>query len=248
AAEIWQTARMLEGRIGTDVRIFLLSGQLSLKDQTQAMAPAGPGRRKIVLSTAVAETSLTIEGVRVVVDSGLMRKPRFFPGTGLTRLQTMPVSRACADQRRGRAGRTGPGICFRIWSEHVHKGLVPFTRPEILEQDLAGVALELALWGVRNPRDLTWLDPPPKEEFDQARHLLHTLGAIDDQGGITPHGKAIAGSGIHPGLAHMVLEANRQGNGFLACCLAVLLDAAAPGGAVIVAADPVKRRKEDENP
>jgi ATP-dependent helicase HrpB len=224
AAEIRQTARILEGRTGPDVHIFLLSGQLSLEDQTQAMAPAGPGTRKIVLATAIAETSLTIEGVCIVVDSGLMRKPRFFPGTGLTRLQTMPVSRASADQRRGRAGRTGPGICFRIWSEHVHKGLIPFTRPEILEQDLAGVALELALWGVRNPRDLTWLDPPPKEEFDQARHLLHNLGAIDDQGRITPHGKAIAGSGIHPRPAHMVLKAIRQGNGFLACCLAVLLE------------------------
>jgi ATP-dependent helicase HrpB len=224
AAEIRQTARMLEGRTGPGVQIFLLSGQLSLEKQIQAMAPAGPGSRKIVLATAIAETSLTIEGVCIVVDSGLMRKPRFFPGTGLTRLQTLPVSRASADQRRGRAGRTGPGICFRIWSEHVHKGLVPFTRPEILEQDLAGVALELALWGVRNPRDLAWLDPPPQEEFDQARHLLHSLGALDDQGGITPHGKAIAGSGIHPRLAHMILEANRQGNGFLACCLAVLLE------------------------
>jgi ATP-dependent helicase HrpB len=224
AAEIRQTARMLEGRTGPGVQMFLLSGQLSLEKQMQAMAPAGPGSRKIVLATAIAETSLTIEGVCIVVDSGLMRKPRFFPGTGLTRLQTLPVSRASADQRRGRAGRTGPGICFRIWSEHVHKGLVPFTRPEILEQDLAGIALELALWGVRNPRDLTWLDPPPQEEFDQARHLLHKLGALDDQGGITPHGKAIAGSGIHPRLAHMILEANRQGNGFLACCLAVLLE------------------------
>ena len=224
AAEIRQTARILEGRTGPDVHIFLLSGQLSLEKQTQAMAPAGPGTRKIVLATAIAETSLTIEGVRVVVDSGLMRKPRYFPGIGLTRLQTLPVSRASADQRRGRAGRTGPGVCFRIWSEHVHKGLVPFTRPEILEQDLAGVALELALWGVRTPRDLSWLDPPPKAEFDQARHLLHTLDALDDKGGITPHGKAIAVSGIHPRLAHMVLAANRQGNGFLACCLAVLLE------------------------
>ncbi len=224
AAQIRQAARMLEGRIGPGVRIFLLSGQLSLEKQTAAIAPAGPGSRKIVLATAIAETSLTIEGVRIVVDSGLMRKPRFFPGTGLTRLQTLPVSRASADQRRGRAGRTAPGICFRIWSEHVHKGMVPFTRPEILEQDLAGVALELALWGVRDPRELRWLDPPPQEEFLQARYLLYNLGALDDQDRITPHGRAVAGAGIHPRLAHMVLEAKRHGNGFLACCLAVLLE------------------------
>ena len=172
----------------------------------------------------IAETSLTIEGINIVVDSGLMRKPVFFPGTGLTRLQTLPVSRASADQRRGRAGRTGPGICLRIWSEHVHKGLVPFTRPEILEQDLAGVALELALWGVRNLEALKWLDPPPAPAFSQARDLLHCLGCLDDQGNITPHGKAIAGAGIHPRLGHMILKAGRNGNGFLACCLAVLLE------------------------
>ncbi len=224
AGEIRLAARMLEDCTSSDVRIFQLSGQLSLEKQTAAMAPAPPGTRKIVLATAIAETSLTIEGVCIVVDSGLMRRPRFFPGTGLTRLQTLPVSRASADQRRGRAGRTGPGICLRIWSEHVHKGLVPFTRPEILEQDLAGIALELALWGVRDPGELKWLDPPPQEEFLQARHLLYNLGTLDGQGCITPHGRAVAKAGIHPRLAHMVLEAKRHRNGFLACCLAVLLE------------------------
>ncbi len=224
AAEIRQTARLLAGNTSPHVQVFALSGFLSFEKQWAALAPSKNRMRKVVLATAIAETSLTIEGISIVVDSGLMRKPRFFPGTGLTRLQTLPVSRASADQRRGRASRTGPGVCFRIWSEHVHKGLVPFTRPEILEQDLAGVALELALWGVRYPEDLTWLDPPPQEQFSAARDLLYLLGALDDQGSITPHGRAVAGSGIHPRLAHMILEAERQGNGFLACCLAVLLE------------------------
>ncbi|MGM0395214.1 MAG: helicase-related protein, partial [Thermodesulfobacteriota bacterium] len=143
AAEIRHMARILGEKTGPGVQVFALSGRLSPDRQQAALAPSPQGRRKVVLATAIAETSLTIEGVTVVVDSGLMRRPLFFPGTGLTRLQTLPVSRASADQRRGRAGRTGPGICYRIWSEHVHKGLVQFSRPEILEQDLAGVALEL---------------------------------------------------------------------------------------------------------
>jgi ATP-dependent helicase HrpB len=224
ASEIRQTARMLGPKTGPDVQVFALSGRLPFDKQRAALVPSLPGFRKVVLATAIAETSLTIEGVTIVVDSGLMRKPVFFPGTNLTRLQTLPVSRASADQRRGRAGRTGPGICLRIWSEHVHKGLVPYTRPEMLEQDLAGVALELALWGVRNPEALKWLDPPPTPAFSRARDLLHRLGCLDDQGNITPHGKAIAGSGIHPRLGHMILSANRSGSGFLACCLAVLLE------------------------
>ncbi len=224
AGEIRHMERMLAGKTGPDVRVFPLSGRLPLDRQRAVLAPSPPGSRKVVLATAVAETSLTIEGVTVVVDSGLMRRPLFFPGTGLTRLQTLPVSRASADQRRGRAGRTGPGICYRIWSEHVHKGLVPFSRPEIVEQDLTGVALELALWGVRDPGALKWLDPPPAGAFDQAKDLLGRLGCLDDSGRITAHGKTVAGSGIHPRLAHMILEADRSGNGFLACCLAVLLE------------------------
>lgn len=224
APEIRQTARMLAEKITPDVQVFPLSGHLSFEKQRAALAPALPGHRKVVLATAIAETSLTIDGIHTVVDSGLMRKPIFFAGTGLTRLQTLPVSRASADQRRGRAGRTGPGICLRIWSEHVHKGLVPFTRPEILDQDLSGVALELALWGVRDPEDLKWLDPPPPHRFSQARELLHRLECLDDQGIITPHGTAIAGAGIHPRLAHMIRKAEELGSGFLACCLAVLLE------------------------
>jgi ATP-dependent helicase HrpB len=224
AAEIRRMEQMLAKKIGPNVQVFALSGRLSFEQQRAALAPSPRDHRKVVLATAIAETSLTIEGVTIVVDAGLMRKPMFFPGTGLIRLQTLPVSRASADQRRGRAGRTGPGICFRIWSEHVHKGLVPFSRPEILEQDLAGVALELALWGVRDPDTLKWLDPPPARAFSRARDLLHHLGCLDDAGNITLHGKTIAGAGIHPRLAHMILKADRSGNGFLGCCLAVLLE------------------------
>ncbi|EMS80308.1 ATP-dependent RNA helicase HrpB [Desulfotignum phosphitoxidans DSM 13687] len=224
AAEIRRMEQMLAKKTGPNVQVFALSGRLSFDRQRAALAPSPRDHRKVVLATAIAETSLTIEGVTIVVDAGLMRKPMFFPGTGLTRLQTLPVSRASADQRRGRAGRTGPGICFRIWSEHVHKGLVPFSRPEILEQDLTGVVLELALWGVRDPDTLKWLDPPPARAFSRARDLLHHLGCLDDAGNITLHGKTIAGAGIHPRLAHMILKADRSGNGFLGCCLAVLLE------------------------
>lgn len=175
AAEIRHMERMLAGKTGPDVQVFVLSGRLPFDRQRAALAPSPTGGRKVVLATAIAETSLTIEGVTIVVDSGLMRRPLFFSGTGLTRLQTLPVSRASADQRRGRAGRTGPGVCYRIWSEHVHKGLVPFSRPEIVEQDLTGVALELAMWGVHDPGALKWLDPPPAQAFAQARDLLHRL-------------------------------------------------------------------------
>ncbi len=226
AAEIRYMEQMLGRKTGPDVQVFALSGRMPFDRQRAALAPSLPDRRKVVLATAIAETSLTIEGVTIVVDSGLMRRPLFFPGTGLTRLQTLPVSRASADQRRGRAGRTGPGICYRIWSEHVHKGRVPFARPEIMEQDLAGVALELALWGVRDPDALKWMDPPPAPAFARARELLHRLECLDARGRITPHGKTIAGSGIHPRLAHMILKADqdRSGNGFPACCLAVLLE------------------------
>lgn len=224
AREIRLTGEMLAGRVGPDVRVMPLFGMLSQADQVAAISPSLPGRRKVVLASAIAETSLTIEGVSIVVDSGLMRKPRFFPGTGTSRLETLPVSRASADQRRGRAGRTGPGICYRIWSEHVHKGLIPFTRPEILSEDLAGTALELALWGVSDPGGLKWLDLPPEAEFSRARDLLARLGALDGQGRITGHGKRIARAGLHPRLAHMILRADRDGDGMLACRLAALLE------------------------
>ncbi|WP_022665571.1 ATP-dependent helicase HrpB [Desulfospira joergensenii] len=223
--EIRKMQALLSGDLGSDTILVPLFGNLSLKEQTRAIEPALPGQRKIVLATSIAETSLTIEGIRVVVDSGLMRVSRFSPGTGMGRLETVPVSKASADQRRGRAGRTAPGTCYRIWSAHVHKGLVPFTRPEILCEDLASLVLDLALWGVRDPADLPWMDLPPESGVNQARDLLRQLGALDQEGRITDHGRKIVRAGIHPRLAHMILMGKNQGLGQLACRLAALLEA-----------------------
>ncbi len=234
--EIRRMEELLKERIGPGIQVTPLYGNLDHRAQNRAIEPAPPGERKIILSTAIAETSLTLPGIRAVVDSGLMRAPRYFPGTAATRLETLPVSKASADQRRGRAGRTAPGRCYRIWPEHVHKGLLPFSRPEILSADLAPLVLELALWGTRDPGDLSWLDLPPAASMDQARELLIQLGALDEKGGITPHGKAMANAGIHPRLAHMVLTAHEletmgdaPGLGRLACCLAAILSQGGEG-------------------
>ncbi|MDA8229858.1 MAG: ATP-dependent helicase HrpB [Magnetospirillum sp.] len=203
-----------------DAVVAPLYGDLSQEAQDRALRPLRDGRRKIVLATGIAETSLTIEGVRVVVDGGLMRLPRFDPGSGMTRLVTLPVSRASADQRRGRAGRLGPGVCYRLWSEAEDRALAPFTAPEIVEADLAPLALDLAQWG---NGDLAWLDPPPAASLAGARELLSELGAVDPQGRITAHGRAMNRLSFHPRLAHMILKARDLGLGGLACDLAALL-------------------------
>jgi ATP-dependent helicase HrpB len=229
--EIKRLARDLGDRIplicppppGPKLSILPLYGNLSRAEQARAIAPSRPGHRKIVLATSIAETSLTIEGVRVVVDTGLMRVPRFSPGTGMGRLDTIFVSRASADQRRGRAGRTAPGVCYRIWSEHQNLGLIPFNRPEILSADLTSLVLELAKWGVTDPVTLEWLDLPPKGSFDQAKSLLIQLKGLDTNGRITPHGERLLSAGVHPRLAHMILRADRMGQGVLGCWLAALL-------------------------
>ncbi|MBB4635230.1 ATP-dependent helicase HrpB [Longimicrobium terrae] len=224
AAEIHRTQSFLsDGGLPEGVRILPLYGNLPQPAQDEAIAPGRPGRRKVVLSTAIAETSLTIEGVRVVIDSGLMRVPRFAPRTGMTRLDTVTVSRASSEQRCGRAGRLGPGVCFRLWDEHAQQALVPHGTPEILDADLAPLALELAAWGVADPAELAWLDAPPAAAFSQARELLAELGAIDAAGTITPHGRQMAGLPLHPRLAHMLLRADQLGLGALACDLAALL-------------------------
>jgi len=226
AAQIRKLAEQLGNRFKdeAEVRIHPLFGNLSHEAQAAAIAPSRSGQRKIVLATPIAETSLTIQGVRVVVDSGLANAPRFSPGRGMTRLSTLAVSRASADQRRGRAGRTAPGVCYRLWSEHVHQGLVPFNRPEILNADLSSLTLELANWGVTDPGELNWLDLPPESAFDAAVVLLKQLEALDDYGRITPHGRALLAAGTHPRLAHMVIRANAIGQGFMACCLAALIE------------------------
>jgi ATP-dependent helicase HrpB len=224
AAEIRQVTQLLEkSGLVADWIIAPLFGNLPRSAQDQAILPAPAGKQKIVLATSIAETSLTIEGIRVVVDSGLQRIPRFDVRSGLTRLVTVPVSRASADQRRGRAGRTGPGICLRLWSHRMHHTLPAALRPEILEADLTGLALELAIWGVDDPGRLSWLDPPSSGAFDSAGRLLRSLGALDVDGRITDHGSRMAALPLHPRLAHMMLAADSLGQGGAACDLAALL-------------------------
>ncbi|PWC57482.1 ATP-dependent helicase [Azospirillum sp. TSH7] len=209
--------------LGPNTVIAPLYGDLSAEAQDRAIAPTPPGQRRIVLATSIAETSLTIEGIRIVVDSGLMRVPRFDPRGGMTRLATVKVSQASAEQRRGRAGRLEPGVCYRLWPEATHKALAPFTTPEIADADLAPLALELAVWGVSDPASLSWLDQPPTAAMAQARELLTGLGALDKSGAITPHGRRMAGFGVHPRLAHMMLAGKAMGQGALACLVAALL-------------------------
>lgn len=224
AAEIRRVHSRLN-EVLADVRITVapLFGNLTPEEQDRAILPSAPGRRKVVLATSIAETSLTIEGVRVVVDSGLARVPRFSPRTGMTRLETVRVSRAAADQRRGRAGRVARGVCYRLWSETEDAHLLARAAPEILEADLAPLALELAAAGVVDPLDLRWLDPPPAAALAQARELLLELDALDSGNRITPHGRRIAQLGIHPRLGHMLLRGAELGQGALACAIAALV-------------------------
>jgi ATP-dependent helicase HrpB len=224
AGEIHRVAaRLAEIGLGDRVRVAPLYGSLSSDSQDMALAPAPPGVRKIVLATSIAETSLTVEGVQVVIDSGLMRIPRYSPRTGMTRLETVAVSKASADQRRGRAGRLGPGDCFRLWTEQEQRQLAPSSTPEIKEADLVPLALELAAWGVADPQELVWLDSPPAAALNQAKLLLVQLGALHADGSITPHGRRIAEIGMHPRLAHMILQAIPLGLGRMACDLAAIL-------------------------
>ena len=216
--------RRVEERLepGPGIDVAPLYGDLSPADQDRAIAPSPAGRRKVVLATSIAETSLTIEGVRIVIDSGQMRLPRFSPRSGMTRLETTRVSQASADQRRGRAGRLEPGVCYRLWTEEAQRGLLPFTPPEILDADLAPMALELALWGA-DAATLPWLTPPPAAALATARALLADLGALDADGAITPHGRAMARLGQHPRLAHLVLRGRALGQGRVAALLAAIL-------------------------
>ncbi len=220
--EIRRVEERLSG-LGTNVDVAPLYGDLSPAQQDLAIAPSPAGRRKVVLATSIAETSLTIEGVRLVIDSGLMRVPRFSPRSGMTRLETVRVSQASADQRRGRAGRLEPGICYRLWPEESQRGLLPFTPPEILDADLAPLALELAAWGVNDAATLPWLTPPPSAALATARTLLLDLGAIDSGGAITAHGRAMARLGQHPRLAHLVLKGRDLKQGKVAALIAAIL-------------------------
>jgi ATP-dependent helicase HrpB len=206
--EIRRTDQLLRDRV-TDplIDIAPLYGAMDSQAQDLAVQPAAPGRRKIVLATSIAETSLTIEGVRVVIDSGLSRVPRYEPDTGLTTLETQRVSRAAADQRRGRAGRTEPGVCYRLWDEPQTLSLLPFAAPEIKAADLSGLVLDLASWGVTEPQSLRWLDPPPQAALAEAKAMLTALGALDAEGRITPAGKRMRALPLPPRLARMVIGA-----------------------------------------
>jgi ATP-dependent helicase HrpB len=224
AAEIRRVQRNLEDAdLDPRVRVMPLYGDLDGVAQDAALRAGPPGDRKVVLATSIAETSLTIEGVRVVIDTGLRRHTEFDPATGMSRLVTGKVSQAAADQRRGRAGRLGPGDCYRLWSEGTQASLSPHTLPEILRADLAPLALELAVWGTVDAGDLAWLDPPPAAALAQARDLLQRLEAIDGGFRVTAHGRKLAALGMHPRLAHMLMKAQAIGAARLACDLAAIL-------------------------
>ena len=224
AAEIRRVQRTLEeSDLDRGIRVMPLYGELEGAAQDAALAPAAPGLRKVVLATSIAETSLTIEGVRIVVDSGMRRYSEFDPETGMSRLVTGKVSQAAADQRRGRAGRLSEGVCYRLWSEGTHASLSPQTPPEILHADLAPLALELSCWGAADANNLAWLDPPPPAPLAQARELLQQLEAIDAAMRVTSHGRVLEKLGMHPRLAHMLVKARDLGAERLACDLAAIL-------------------------
>jgi ATP-dependent helicase HrpB len=221
--EIERTAERLENRVGPDTDVVRLYGMMDGKAQDAAIRPPPTGRRKVVLATSIAETSITIDGVRVVIDSGLSRLPRYEPASGLTRLETVRVSRASADQRAGRAGRTEPGVAIRLWRAEQTAALPAFTPPEILEADLSGLMLDCAAFGVGDPASLAFLDPPPAPALNEARNLLRALHAIDGDGRLTESGQAMRRLALPVRLAHMVAEAGRCGQALEAAQLAVLL-------------------------
>ena len=230
-AEIHRTAQRLRERLRDPlVDVVPLYGALDKGEQDRALQPALPGRRKIVLATSVAETSLTIDGVRVVIDSGVSRVPRFEPSSGLTRLVTVRVSRSSAEQRRGRAGRTEPGVCYRLWDEEATRGLVPHQRPEILEADLTAFALDLARWGARSTDGLALLDAPPAGALKEAQAVLTRLEVLDAQGSLTEHGRRLTRIPLPPRLAHLVAVASDGGDAASGARIAAVLSEPGLGG------------------
>jgi ATP-dependent helicase HrpB len=231
AAEIRRVQNFLGERVHDDtIEIVPLFGALDASVQDRAIAPAPKGHRKVVLATSIAETSLTIEGVRIVVDSGVARVPRYEPDIGLTRLETVRASRAAVDQRRGRAGRTEPGICYRLWDEPQTASLAAYTQPEILSADLSSLVLDLAQWGVSDPATLAFLDPPPAPALKEARSLLLELGALDVDGRITAEGQSLRALALPPRLARMIVDSDRFGMGEAAADIAAILTERGLGG------------------
>ncbi|WP_295227597.1 ATP-dependent helicase HrpB [uncultured Brevundimonas sp.] len=236
--EIHRVARLVNERLRLpNVDVVPLYGGLDRAEQDRAIEPAAVGRRKLVLATSVAETSLTIEGVRVVIDGGLSRVPRFEPSSGLTRLATVKVSRSSAEQRRGRAGRTEPGVCYRLWDEEQTRGLVPHQRAEIQEADLTGLALDLSRWGARSAEGLALLDPPPIGAMAEARKVLTRLGALDADGGLSKHGLRLTKIPMSPRLAHMVAVASDAGDAMTGARIAAVLSEPGLGGSSVDLAD-----------
>ena len=231
AAEIRRTQNFLAERIhDASIEIVPLFGALDASVQDRAIAPPPKGHRKVVLATSIAETSLTIEGVRIVVDSGLARVPRYEPDIALTRLETVRASRAAVDQRRGRAGRTEPGVCYRLWDEPQTASLAAYTQPEILSADLSSLVLDLAQWGVTDPASLAFLDPPPTPALKEARELLRELEALDADGRMTDEGRSLRALALPPRLARMIVDSHRLGAGRAAADIAVVLTERGLGG------------------
>lgn len=236
--------RILEERLPAGIDVVPLYGALDAKTQRAAIRPADPGKRKIVLATSIAETSLTIEGVRIVVDSGLARVPRYDPASGLTRLETERAARASVDQRRGRAGRTAPGICVRLWQEAETRALPAFAMPEIRQADLASLLIDCAACGVMKPETLRFLDPPPPAALGTARGLLRELDAIDEGGRLTSQGKKLSRLPLPPRLAHMLAEAPGEGR-LLAAFLAAILSERGAGGDDIDVGERLRRFRRE---
>ncbi|CCD94567.1 ATP-dependent helicase [Bradyrhizobium sp. ORS 375] len=231
AAEIRRTQTMLAERVhDAAIEIVPLFGALDAAVQDRAISPAPKGHRKVVLATSIAETSLTIEGVRIVVDSGLARVPRYEPDIGLTRLETVRASRAAVDQRRGRAGRTEPGVCYRLWDEPQTASLAAYTQPEMLSADLSSLVLDLAQWGVSDPASLSFLDPPPQPAWKEARDLLNELGALDADGRLTDEGRRLRALALPPRLARMIVDAADYGAAGQAADIAAILTERGLGG------------------
>ncbi|TKT71608.1 ATP-dependent helicase HrpB [Afipia massiliensis] len=231
AAEIRRTQTFLNERVSDpNTEIVPLFGALDATVQDRAISPPPKGQRKVVLATSIAETSLTIEGVRIVVDSGMARVPRYEPDIGLTRLETIRASRAAVDQRRGRAGRTEPGVCYRLWDEPQTASLEAYTRPEILSADLSSLVLDLAHWGATDPSTLAFLDSPPLPALTEARALLRELNALDESGRITPEGNSLRALALPPRLARMIVDSHRLGSGEEAALIAAVLTERGLGG------------------
>jgi ATP-dependent helicase HrpB len=249
AAEIRRTQNFLAERIhDASIDIVPLFGALDASVQDRAIAPATKGRRKVVLATSIAETSLTIEGVRIVVDSGLARIPRYEPDIGLTRLETVRASRAAVDQRRGRAGRTEPGVCYRLWDEPQTASFAAFSQPEILSADLSSLVLDLAEWGISDPTRLAFLDPPPGPALKEARDLLRELGALDSDGRITAEGRSLRALALPPRLARMIVDSHRLGAGREASDIAAVLTERGLGGDDVDLVHRLENLRRDRSP